>query len=264
MKSPFLATLILNFVFVVSANADNKASANIIANNISQPRAEERITEAMQTLRSTKVKLREPESLQEVYNNLVKTVLADPILADSPHSEKLFEMILQKKIANSALALQVLSLPEWSKKPTAVSLAERLVLDRGPGAISFIQTVLTQELWVNERGAELIRFAIGRKADDPTKRYEYLDEVVFETLKNPLWQKYPLYLLEFTEMLLLTKVINPQNLLTLLKSPALSHHPLTRKLLDEYQDLFAESDQASTPSIYHRALRWFRIKVVME
>ncbi|MBF0492513.1 MAG: hypothetical protein HQM15_07010 [Deltaproteobacteria bacterium] len=220
------------------------------------------IDEAFSRLHAAQPHGKNQEDQRVLYNTIVWEVLADPRNAELSRSEELFEVILAKGLANEALALYVLSQPKWFHKPKAVEWAMKIVHEGGKGGLQMLQATLATDLWANEQGAELARFAIGRKVNEDTAPWKYCDSVLALTLKSGPWQAHPDLVLELVERMILTGLASPQALTDLLKAPALANNPKTAVLLDVYADLLAQAHSDKKISLGDKARRYFRLRTV--
>ncbi|MGK5089185.1 hypothetical protein WDW86_16665 [Bdellovibrionota bacterium FG-2] len=195
--------------------------------------------EVLTTLHSAR---KDSQSLSALHLEIATSVLPQPKFAFDSRSDEIFETLLSKGLVNEALATQVLTKPEWINRPKSTEWAHKIMYHGGAGAWSIIQTTLAQESWANERGAEIARYAIGKKVDYFSLSSKYFDEAVIEVLKGAAWQKQASLTLELTERLLLANIASPSALLALLKSPTLAKDPITADLMRVYQDTLMDPD----------------------
>ncbi len=195
--------------------------------------------EVLTTLRSAR---KDSQSLSALHLQIATSVLPQPHFALDSRSDAIFETILSKGLVNEALATQVLTKPQWISRPKSTEWAHKIMYHGGAGAWGIIQTAFAQEAWANERGAEIARYAIGKRVDYFSPSSKYFDDAVIEVLKGAAWQKQSALTLELTERLVLANIASPSALLGLLKSPALAKDPLTAELMRVYRDTLINPD----------------------
>ncbi len=209
-------------------------------------------------LRSAK---KDPASLINFHREVAANFLTDPKYSIDPRCDEVFEILLTRGLVNQVLATQVLTKTEWFNKPMATEWAFKILYRGGEGAQSIVKVTLAQELWANEKGAEIARYAIGKKIDYVTLSSKYFDEAVLAVLKTEIWQKQPTLTLELAERLILANIASPAALIDLLKMPALARHPVAAELLAAYSDTLTNV-QPQNMTAFRRLLRWFRVTEV--
>lgn len=260
------SSLTLAITFIAGCNS-TKENPSVVSPQDAQKNVD--IENAFTMLHAARSNRESLEQLRRTYDDIIIRVLADPMNARKPRAEDLFEALLSRRLSNQALAVNVLGQQAWFDKPQSVEWAEKIVFWEDQGALSMLQTTLATDLWANVRGAEVIRFAIGRKFTDtstPSVPFQYCDQVIVETLGLAPWLRKPDLVLELIETLILTGLAKPAQMLKLLQAPAFSGNPIATKLIEEYGDLLLspEPNHAGGVPFFKRLLRWFRVRTVTQ